>query len=307
MKTSSVDVLIIGGGPAGLACAIELRALGIKDVRVVDREADAGGVPRHSNHLGYGIRDLHRFMTGPAYAKSYVERAQKCGVTISTSTTATQLGEGTYVDLSSPQGLERVHAKAIVLATGARERGRNARMIPGARPAGIYTTGSLQQALYLRHLDIGTKAVIIGAEHVSFSALMTLSHAKVKTLAMITDQSKHSSVLGAKLLSQLIYRFRFIPSTEIVEIHGNTRVTGITIRDDQGNTSSIDCDTIIFTGNWIPDYELARRGKVDSAGVFAIGNLHLPIKSADQCAVLARKAAKAIAEHVSSAPALKNG
>ena len=170
MKTSAVDVLIIGGGPAGLSCAIELKKLGVGAVRVIEREAQAGGVPRHSNHLGYGIRDLGKFMTGPAYAKTYVAKALKAGVVISTATTATNWTQGTSVETTSQAGIEIIHAQAIVLATGARERARNARMVPGARPAGIYTTGSLQQAVYLRHLEVGAKAVIIGAEHVSFSA-----------------------------------------------------------------------------------------------------------------------------------------
>jgi len=316
VKSSSVDVLIIGGGPAGLAAAIELRALGVNEVRVVDREAHAGGVPRHSNHPGYGLRDLYRFMSGPAYARAYVAKALQAGVIISPSTTATQWGEGTTVELTSAAGIENVYAKAIILATGARERARNARMVAGARPLGIYTTGSLQQAIYLRHLGIGTKAVIVGAEHVSFSALMTLSHAKVKTVAMITDQPKHQSIPGARLLAQLIYRFRFLPKSRIVEIHGTSRVTAVTVSDATGKLTTIECDSIIFTGDWIGDTEMARRGSVEispdscttsRAGVFAIGNLRLPIKSADQCALEARKAAKAIAAHVSSAPALKNG
>ncbi len=307
MKTSAVDVLIIGGGPAGLSCAIELKKLGVGAVRVIEREAQAGGVPRHSNHLGYGIRDLGKFMTGPAYAKTYVAKALKAGVVISTATTATNWTQGTSVETTSQAGIEIIHAQAIVLATGARERARNARMVPGARPAGIYTTGSLQQAVYLRHLEVGAKAVIIGAEHVSFSALMTLSHAKVKTVAMITDQLKHHSVPGAVLLTKLFYRFRFLAGTQLIEILGNSRVSGVVLQDKAGHTSRIECDAVIFTGNWIPDNELLRRSPIGAPGVFSIGNLELPIKSADQCALQARESARLIASHVSSASALKNG
>ncbi len=324
MKITSVDVLIIGGGPAGLAAAIELKKLGIKDVRIIEREAQAGGVPRHSNHPGYGMRDLYRFMTGPNYAKAYVSQALSAGVVISTSTTATQWADDLVVELSGPDGVERVQAKTVVLATGARERARNARMIPGARPAGIYTTGSLQQAVFLSHLDIGTKAVIVGAEHVSFSALMTLSHAHVKTIAMLTHQSGHQSVPGALALSKLIYRYKFLDKSEIVEIIGSSRVSAIKIRDVHGNLSTIECDTIIFTGDWIPDNEMARRGSLvidprtkspmvntsfvtSKPGVFALGNILLPIKSADQCAVESRRAAKAIASHVVSVSVASKG
>ena len=148
MKSSNVDVLIIGAGPAGLSAAIELKKSGVANVRVVEREKYAGGIPRHSHHPGYGIRDLKRFLSGPKYAKYYLDKAKQLGVEVSTTTTATDWVDKNTIKLTSPSGLEQVSAKAIVLATGARERGRSARAVAGKRPTGIYTTGSLQQATY---------------------------------------------------------------------------------------------------------------------------------------------------------------
>ena len=315
MKRTEVDVLIIGGGPAGLAAAIELKKRGVKTVRVIEREKIAGGVPRHSFHPGYGLRDLKQFLSGPRYAEKYVEAAIKAGVHISTSSTATAWISDYEIKVTAPTGLEVISARAIILATGARERARAARAVPGKRPAGIYTTGSLQQSTYLENLKIGTRAVIVGAEHVSFSAVMTLKHAGVKTVAMLTDKSRHETIGLIRWALGFWYRFKLITKTEIVEVLGDKRVTGVRIRR-AGVERVIACDTIVFTGNWIPDNELARRGgfAIDSTfkspivdesaqmqrkGIYAIGNLVLPIKAADKCAVDAREVARKVAANLS--------
>ena len=311
MKRTEVDVLIIGAGPAGLAAAIELKKSGIKSVRVIEREKHAGGVPRHSFHPGYGLRDFKRFLSGPRYAQKYVDAALTAGVQISTSSTATTWISDYEIEVTAPSGLEVIRARSIILATGARERARAARAVPGKRPAGIYTTGSLQQSTYLEDLEIGTRAIVVGAEHVSFSAVMTLKHAGVKTVAMLTDKNKHESIGLVRLALGIWYRFKLLTKTEIVEVLGGKRVTGVRIRRG-GLESVIACDTIVFTGNWIPDNELVRRGEfgidaryksplVDESsqlqrpGIYAIGNLVLPIKAADQCAVDAKAVAKKVA------------
>jgi NADPH-dependent 2,4-dienoyl-CoA reductase/sulfur reductase-like enzyme len=314
MKQSKVDVLIIGAGPAGLSAAIELKKSGVKEVRVIEREKYAGGIPRHSHHLGYGIRDLKRFLSGPRYANFYVERAKKLGVEISTKTTATDWIDKNTIKLTSPNGLEQVEARAIVLATGARERGRSARAVAGKRPAGIYTTGSLQQATYLENLYIGKRALIVGSEHVSFSAVITLKHGGVKTVAMIDQSSKHQTVFGIPTILKLIYRFKLHTATKLIEIQGDKRVTGALL-EKGGKRWVVDVDTIVFTGDWIPDHELARKAdiaidsrykspivgkdhQVAGANIYSIGNLILPIKAADQCALEGRKIAKVIAKRL---------
>jgi len=311
MKRTDVDVLVIGGGPAGLAAAIELKKRGVKSVRVIERERFAGGVPRHSFHPGYGLRDFKQFLSGPRYAEKYVDAAITAGVQISTLSTATEWVNDSQIRVTSPAGIETITARAIILATGARERARAARAVPGKRPAGIYTTGSLQQSTYLEDLEIGTRAVVVGAEHVSFSAVMTLKHAGVKTVAMLTDKNKHESVGLIRFALGIWYRFKLITKTEVVEVLGDKRVTGVRIR--RGAVESvIACDTIVFTGNWIPDNELVRRGgfaidsiykspvvnatgQISGTSIYAIGNLVLPIKAADQCAVDAKIVARKVA------------
>jgi len=136
----NADVLVVGAGPAGLAAAIELRRLGAGRVLVVDRERAPGGVPRHCAHTGYGVRDLHRVLTGPAYAGRYVAAAREAGVDVQAGTTVTAL-DGPRATLTGQDGIRHVAARAVLLATGCRERPRTARLVAGDRPAGVMTTG----------------------------------------------------------------------------------------------------------------------------------------------------------------------
>jgi thioredoxin reductase len=305
MKRTNVDVVIIGAGPAGLSVAAKIFESGIKSIRVLERESVPGGIPRHSQHLGYGVRDLHRIMSGPSYAKYHVQIVTDLGIPINCSTSAFDWAGDLTLAVTAPTGLEEISAKKIILATGARERSRNARLIPGSRPNGIFTTGSLQQSVYLNNQEIGKRAVIIGAEHVSFSAVMTLSHAGVKPLAIVTPEPRHQSYGFVRFGSRLYYGSKLFTNTILVEIFGDKRVTGVKLRKS-GKDFILECDTIVFTADWIPDNELARRGNIliDSTtksplisgnyetsreGVHALGNLLLPVKAADQCVLESRK------------------
>ncbi len=321
------DVLVVGAGPAGLAAAIELRRIGVDRVLVADREGDVGGVPRHCAHSGYGVRDLRRLMTGPAYARHYARAAADAGVEVRCRTTVTALGPGTPQDslgqeaargvlravLTSPSGIDSVTASAVLLATGCRERPRPARLVPGDRPAGVMTTGELQQRVYLAGQRVAGRAVIIGAEHVSFSALLTLSHAGAQVTGLVTDQPRHQSFSLFRLAAALRWRTPVWTSTVVSRIIGMQNVSAIELRDQRtGGTRRVDCETIVFTGDWIPDHELARlagarmdpgsRGpSVDTAlrtsvtGMFAAGNLVHPAETADVAALAGRHAARGIA------------
>src|SRR5262249_4454897 len=170
---TDADVVVVGGGPAGLSAAIALRHAGVQSVVVVDRENEAGGAPRHTDHLGFGMREVRRLMRGSRYAATLVERARKSGVDIRTNTTVTDWTGPLNLQVATAAGLDEMNAKAVVLATGVRERPRAARLVPGDRGAGIFTTGSLQQWTALHRQTVGTRAVVVGAEHVSFSAVHT--------------------------------------------------------------------------------------------------------------------------------------
>jgi thioredoxin reductase len=310
---------IIGGGPSGLAAAIELRRLGIEPVTVIEREREPGGIPRHSAHTGFGLRDLRRVMSGPRYARRYAELAADAGVELVTETMVTGASGG-RLQLTSPGGREELEPAAVVLATGCRERPRAARLIPGSRPAGVMTTSTLQQLVHLRGQRPGRRAMVVGAEHVSFSAVQTLAHAGASTAALVTELPRHQSVTGVAAATALRYRARVRPRTAIAAIHGTNRVEQVDVRDlDSGAVDSIACDLVVFTADWIPDHELAVAAgleldpgsggpRVDPAlrtelpGAFAAGNLLHPAETADVCALDGRHAAAAVAAHLRGTP-----
>jgi thioredoxin reductase len=316
----NVDVLVAGAGPAGLAAAIELRRRGVGRVLVVDREAEAGGVPRHSAHTGYGLRDLHRVMTGPGYARRYAQAAARAGAQVRTQTTVTGWTGPTAATLTSAAGIETVTAAAVLLATGCRERPRAARLVPGDRPPGVMTTGELQQRVYLHGQRLPGRALVVGAEHVSFSAMVTLAHAGAHVVALVTDQPRQQSYAAFALAAAARWRTPVWTSTAVRRVTGRGRLDGVELADLRtGAVSFVGCDTLVFTGDWIPDHELARlagaridpgtRGPaVDTAletsvpGVFAAGNLVHAAETADVAAAGGRHAARQIAAAVHAGP-----
>jgi thioredoxin reductase len=308
-----VAVAVIGGGPSGLTAAAALAPLVDGTVLVIEREAQTGGIPRHSDHPGYGIRDLRRFITGPAYARRLTDGARDAGARLETEAMVTGWAGDRRLQLTSPRGRRIVQADAVVLATGARERPRPARLIPGDRPDGVYTTGQLQNLVHLHHATVGTRAVVVGAELVSWSAVMTLREAGCATVAM-TSAYPHSEAYAAfRIPGRLLLEGPVLTRTRVVSIDGKRRVQSVTIETlDTATRSTIECDTVITTGDWIPDHELARTGgleldaatrgpvvdaqlRTSKAGVFAIGNLVHPVDTADGAALDGRHVAPKVA------------
>jgi thioredoxin reductase len=316
----NVDVLIVGAGPAGLAAAIELRRLGAGRVLVADREQEPGGVPRHSAHTGYGLHDLHRVMTGPAYARHYTTAAARAGAEIRAGTTVTGWSGDRVATLTSPGGIETVTARAMLLATGCRERPRPARLVAGDRPPGVMTTGELQQRVYLGGERRPGRALVIGAEHVSFSAMVTLAHAGADVTALVTDQPRQQSYAAFALAAAVRWQVPVWTSTAVRRVTGRGSLAAAELADIRsGAVRVVACDTLVFTGDWIPDHELARlagtgidpgtRGPaVDTSlqtcvtDVFAAGNLVHAAETADVAALSGRHAARHIAAALRGAP-----
>ena len=325
-----MDVVVVGGGPAGLSAARELRRLGVGSVLVADREAVAGGVPRHSFHTGYGLRDRHRVMTGPAYARTLAGAAVAAGAWLRTGTTVTGLtlrpGGPNLVTLTSAGGIETVPAAAVLLATGCRERPRAARLVPGDRPAGVMTTGELQQRVYLGGERLAGRALVVGAEHVSFSAAVTLAHAGAEVVALVTGHERQQSYAAFRLGAAVRWQIPVWTGCTVSRIIGSRiigsriaagtgaghgRLAGVEVTRD-GTDRFVPCEVVVFTGDWIPDHELARRAglaldpgtrgpAVDTAlatsvpGVFAAGNLVHAAETADIAALSGRHAARQVA------------
>jgi len=351
----NADVVIVGAGPAGLAAAAELGRLGVRRVLVAEREHDPGGVPRHCWHTGFGLRDLHRVLDGPAYARHWAAAAARAGAEIRAGTTVTgwapAAAGGHALTLTSPDGITTVQAAAVLLATGCRERPRPARLVPGARVPGIMTTGELQQRVYLHGQRLPGRAVIVGAEHVSFSALVTLAHAGARVTALVTEHPAQQSYRAFAAAARLRWRVPVWTHTSVGQVLGargpaeagsppggpdgagpagdrlggdrlgGDRLGGVELADIRtGATRFCPCDWLIFTGDWIPDHELARLGgvaidprtrgpAVDTALetsaplVFAAGNLIHPAETADVAARSGRHAARQIAAALAARPA----
>lgn len=311
-----VDVLVIGGGPAGLTAAAALAGRTAGIVLVLDRERAAGGIPRHSDHPGYGVRDLRRFLSGPEYARRLVERARQAGAQIRCESMVTGWAGPTSVEVTSPSGRYVVHARAVVLATGARERPRPARLVPGDRPAGVLTTGQLQNLVHVQRRAVGSVAVVVGAELVSWSAVLTLRQAGVRTTVMTTTHPVAESYGAFTAFGRAALRVPVATRTQLTEVIGRGRVQAVEVADLRtGTRRRIPCDTVVFTGDWIPDNELARgallemdratRGPVvdaalrtSAAGVFAVGNLLHPVDTADIAALDGRHVAEAVLAHL---------
>jgi len=217
------------------------------------------------------------------------------------------------VTVTSPAGPETVQATAVLLATGCRERPRTARLVPGDRPAGVMTTGELQQRVYLGGERLAGRALVVGAEHVSFSAAMTLAHAGADVVALVTEYERQQSYAAFRLGAAVRWRVPVWTSCAVRRIAGRGRLEGVEVADVRtGVARFVPCEVVVFTGDWIPDHELARlaglamdpgtRGPaVDTTlatsapGVFAAGNLVHAAETADVAALSGRHAARHIA------------
>jgi thioredoxin reductase len=334
-----VDVLVVGAGPAGLALAARLAAWGVGRVEVLERESDAGGVPRHCRR---------RAFDGPDFARRQVEAAIRAGATVHTGVTALDWAgpsaEDTVraagpsagdtasaagpsagdtlsaagplaLDTVGPDGPETITASAVVLATGARERPRSARLVAGTRPAGVFTTGELQQAVHLYGQYIGSRAVVVGAEAVSYAAVDTLLGAGVDVAAMVTYLPRHQGALLEAVNSRLGKGIPLLTDATVTELRGRGRLSGVALRHSGGRTTTLVCDTVVFTGDFVPDHELARRGGLDldtgtrgpavdgafrtsRVGVFAVGNVLHAVESAASVAREGARAARHVGDHL---------
>jgi thioredoxin reductase len=294
----NVDVLIVGAGPAGLAAAVTLKARGIKSVTIVERETQAGGIPRHCAHPPFGMHEFGRVLNGPGYASRLVLQAIEAGVDLKRGCAAVAIerADDLKVKCATSRGMLTFVAQRVILATGVRERPRAARLVSGSRPLGVLNTGALQEYAHIEKLAPFRRPLIVGTELVSLSSLLTCRKIRSEPVAMIEARARPLVRQPLMLLPRLFgVPVRY--GTRIIDIRGEKRVESVKVLGPDGAQDDIDCDGILFTGSFKPEASLARAsglsidsgsggpaidqfGRTSDARIFAAGNILHPVETA---------------------------
>ena len=264
------QLLIIGGGPAGLAAAIEAKKNGVDDLMILERDACLGGIMNQCIHNGFVLHTFNEVLTGPEYAKRYIDQVTEHSIPYRLNTMVLSIDDQKNVRFISEQGIEVIQAQAIILAMGCRERPRGALNIPGFRGAGIYSAGTAQKLVNLDGFLPGKDVVILGSGDIGLimARRMTLEGAKVHAVAEIMP---YSSGLKRNIVQCLEdYHIPLFLEHTIVKILGKDRVEGVVLaKVDQdrkpilGTEKEYACDTILFSCGLIPENELSAQAKLE--------------------------------------------
>ena len=259
------DIVIVGGGPAGMAAAIAAYDAGITDTVILDREPDMGGILRQCIHAGFGLHRLGRELTGPEYADVFKQQVLQRGIKVFYESTVTAVSPDKVVTAQSREGILKIQAKAVILAMGCRERSRGALNTPGTRPAGIFSAGTAQKFINCEGYMVGKKVVILGSGDIGLimARRMTLEGAKVEA---VCELMPYSGGLTRNIVQCLEdFDIPLYLSTTVCEVHGKGRLEGVTIAqvDERRNVIEetkryIPCDTLLLSVGLIPENELTR-------------------------------------------------
>ena len=291
------DIVIVGGGPAGMAAAIAAYDAGITDTVILDREPDMGGILRQCIHAGFGLHRLGRELTGPEYADVFKQQVLQRGIKVFYESTVTAVSPDKVITAQSREGILKIQAKAVILAMGCRERSRGALNTPGTRPAGVFSAGTAQKFINCEGYMVGKKVVILGSGDIGLimARRMTLEGAKVEAVCELLPYSGGLTRNIVQCLED--FDIPLYLSTTVCEVHGKGRLEGVTIAqvDERRNPIPetkryIPCDTLLLSVGLIPENELTRAAGIPMdpvtggaivdetcqtqiSGIFACGNV----------------------------------
>ena len=317
------DLVIIGGGPAGMSAAIAAYESGIRDILILERDAQLGGILQQCIHNGFGLHKFGEELTGPEYAWKYEKQVRQLGIERKLNTMVLDLTEDKVITATnSEEGIFQIQAKAVILAMGCRERSKGALNIAGSRPAGIFSAGTAQKFINMKGYLPGKNVVILGSGDIGLimARRMTLEGAKVHAVCELMPYSGGLARNIAQCLDDFGIELKL--SHTVVEIHGKDRVEGVTIAKVDENRKPIaatreyiPCDTLLLSVGLIPENELSKAANVNLCrttngavvdqdrqtsvpGIFACGNVLHVHDLVDFVSQEAEIAGKAAAEYV---------
>ena len=273
MKDLNCSVVVVGGGPAGLAAAISAKKNGAENVIVIERENRLGGILKQCIHAGFGLQYFGEELTGPEYAEKFAVLAKEAGIEFMLNTTALEIKEKTLVCVNT-EGIININFGALVLAMGCRERTRANLVIPGSRPAGIYSAGTAQKLINIFGHKVGKEVVILGSGDIGMIMARRLSLGGAKVKAVVEIMPYLAGLVRNKAQCLDDFNIPLMLSHTVVDITGIDRVESVTIAPVDENrrpimekAETISCDTLLLSVGLIPENELTRSANVELSGI----------------------------------------